>query len=280
MRRLTFFALLFVAASGCASPLSTFQTARTTPKGEFDAHAGVGANVSTGFVGSLTDLGEDAADKARTSIENGETPTLSQEDKENLIGTALSYALFGPTPVFEAGVRYGILDFWDAGVTYTSAGFRFETKFMLMSQQKGQGLDLSVGLTAMNQSYEPPVPGFLQDIFQLEKMTRTDIAVPVLLGKHFGENSFVYGGPKFIYSDLELGFVEQISDATEQAFTADDDLMMFGGVIGTGLGWRYVFVMLELNALYYSYNATILGAEVDVNGMDFYPGLGLRFQFY
>lgn len=279
MSRLAFLAF-FLAATGCASPMSSFQTARTTPKGEFDAHAGAGANVSTGFVGSLTDLGEKASDKARESIKNGETPTLTEEDKQNLIGTALSYALFSPSPVFEAGVRYGILDFWDAGLTYTTAGFRFETKFLLMSQRKGQAMDLSVGVTAMSQTYEPPVPSFLESVLQLEKMSRLDISVPVLAGKHFGENAFVYGGPKFVYTDLELGFIEQISDATEQSFTAEDDLMMFGGVLGTGLGWRYVFVMLELNALYYSYDATILGADVSVNGIDFYPGLGLRFQFY
>ncbi|MEZ4459084.1 MAG: hypothetical protein R3E66_05025 [bacterium] len=275
-----FFALAFVFFSfGCATPMSTLQKARTTPQGRVDVYAGVGANVSSGFIGDLSDLGESAANKADDQIKNGEQPQLTNEDLENLIGTAVSYTLFGPTPVTEFGGRIGILDNWDAGIAYTSAGFKFETKFMFMSQTDGSAVDLSLGLAGLRQTYEPPVPGFLKDIFQLEEMTRTDIALTLLAG---GENrlAFWYGGPKFVYSNLTLGFVEQISDATQNTVTVDDNMLMFGGVIGGGIGWRYVHFLLELNALYYVYSANILDVPVDLTGVDFYPAFGLRIQFY
>lgn len=274
-----FFVVAATSLAGCASPMSTLQTARTTPKGSVDAYIGMGANVSTSLIGSLSDLGKDASDKAKGQIDQGQTPNLTQEDRENIIGAAISYGLFGPAPVAEFGLRYGLLDRWDVGAAYTSAGFKLETKFMFLSQRE-DGLDLSLGVAGQRQTYEPPVPGFLKDLFQLEDIKRTNIAFHLLAGQHFGRGAFVYGGPKVVYTNLELGFIEQISDATENSIVVDDSFIMAGGVVGGGLGWKYVFFMLELNALYYNYESTILETPVAVSGIDFYPAVALRVQFY
>jgi len=271
--------LLVFLMAGCASPMSTLQTARTTPKGEVDAYVGMGANVSTSLIGSLAELGQDSADKARSQIEQGQPANLTQEDRENIIGAAISYGLFGPAPVAELGVRYGILDNWDVGAAYTSAGFKLETKVMFLSQRK-HGLDLSLGVAGQRQTYEPPVPSFLKDIFQLEDIKRTNIALHLLAGQHFGRGAFVSGGPKLVYTNLELGFIQQIYDATSGSVVVDDSVVMAGGVVGGGLGWKYVFFMLELNALYYNYESNILDTPVAVSGIDFYPAVGLRVQFY
>ncbi len=277
MKRLLFF-LVFLMA-GCASPMSTLQTARTTPKGDVDMYVGLGANVSTSLIGSLSELGKDSADKARRQIEQGQSTDLTQEDRENIIGAAISYGLFGPAPVAELGLRYGILDNWDIGAAYTSAGIKLETKFMFLSERE-HGLDLSLGVAGQRQTYEPPVPGFLKDIFQLEDIKRTNIALHLLAGQHFGRGAFVYGGPKVVYTNLELGFIQQINEASAGAVTVDDSFVMAGAVVGGGLGWKYVFFMLELNALYYNYESNILDTPVAVSGMDFYPAVALRVQFY
>ncbi len=277
MKRILFF--LVFSMAGCASPMSTLQTARTTPKGDVDAYVGIGANVSTSLIGSISDLGEDAADKAKAQIDQGQTPNLTQQDRENIIGAAISYGLFGPVPVAEFGVRYGLMERWDVGAAYTSAGFKLETKVMFLSQRT-DGFDLSLGVVGQRQSYEPPVPSFLKDVFQLEDIKRTNIAFNLLAGKHFGRNAFVYGGPKLVYTNLELGFIEQISDSTANSVVVDDSFVMAGAVVGGGLGWKYVFFMLELNALYYNYEATILDTPLAVSGIDFYPALAFRVQFY
>jgi hypothetical protein len=271
-------ALCFLMA-GCASPMSTLQTARTTPKGDVDAYVGMGLNVSTSLLGSLSDLSKEASDKAKAQIALGQTPDLTQDDRESIIAGAISYGLFGPAPVTELGLRYGILDNWDVGAAYTSAGFKLETKFMFLAQRK-DGFDLSLGVAGQRQTYEPPVPGFLKDLFALEDVKRTNIAFHLLAGQHFGRGAFVYGGPKVVYTNLELGFIEQISDATAKSVVVDDSFVMAGAVVGGGLGWKYVFFMLELNALYYSYDSTVLDTPVAVSGIDFYPAVALRVQFY
>ncbi len=270
---------LIALLTGCASSMSTLQTARTTPKGELDAQLGMGANISSSLIGSIATLGESSADRARRQIEENDTENISDEDTKNLIGAAVSFGLFGPSPVTEIGFRYGILDNWDVGAKYTSAGPRLETKIQLMSQTKN-GFDLSVGISGQRQKYEPPVPSFLEDVLQLEDIVRIDVGLQVLAGKHFGDYAFVYGGPKFVYTNLELNLVQQINEASPDSVTVDDGFLMGGAVVGGGLGWKYVFFMLELNALYYSYDAEILGTSVTISGIDFYPTLGMHVQFY
>lgn len=280
--RSTVLAIVAIAAvlTGCAAPLSSFQTARTTPKGEFDMHVGLGANVSPTLINSLSDLGDSAADKAKNSVDNGETPDLTDEDIQNLFGSVIATALFLPLPIFEVGLRYGILDFWDLGAVFTSAGWRLETKFGVLSQLGGDPLDVSVGLVGMRQTFKPPLSDAAEAVITLEEMKRTDIMIPALAGYHVGDWLFVYGGPKLVYTDLELGIVEQVSEASENALNVDDNMLMIGGVAGFGIGYDVVFLQLEINALYYTYSAELLGTQVDVGGLDLYPAGGLRFEFY
>lgn len=265
-----------VVLGACASPMSTFQTGRTTPKGRVEALAGIGTNLASSFIGSVIDSGELAADKVKASIDQGTTPTLSEDETRDLMRTAFSYALLNPLPLTEIGLRYGILDRWDAGLAYTTSGFRFETKVQLLRDP----VDLAVGLQGMRQVFEIPVPSFLKDIFQIEDLSRTDLSVPVVVSHHFGQLGFLYGGPKFFYSFLQAEVLERVSSVAGRTMESGRGMWGVGGLLGGGIGYKYVYFVLEVNVLYYAYSATLLDTEVDLSGVDVYPAMGLKINFH
>lgn len=277
--------LLFMSV-GCAMPMSTFQTGRTTPPLKFQAVTGMGINVSSSFIGAVIDNAETAADKARQAIESGTTPTLSEGELRDLMRGAFAYSLMGPTPLWEIGLRFGILDRWDVGVAYTTSGFRFETKVQLLKEntsRKDPGrvpVDMAIGLQVMHQTFDIPIPDTFKDIFQIEDFSRTDLTIPLIVSRNFGKFGFVYGGPKFVYSFLSADVLEKISTLTGRTVAATRDMWSVGGVIGGGVGYKYVFVMAELNVLYYSYEPTLLDTEVDLSGVNIYPAIGLKFNFH
>lgn len=267
-------------ASGCASPASTLQSARATPQGKFEVHGGIGGHIAPSVFSALFDQAEAASGKAKDYIADDQTPILTDEEKNDIIASAFSMAIVGPTPITEAGVRVGVLPGLDLGVSYTSAGFRGETKFQFLDTLKGAPVDMSIGFQYLRQTTKPPVPDFMKDIFQLEDIVRNDFWFPLLISKHFGDWSYTYGGLKFGYSTLDVQILERLSDATGQEISSGDDLVQFGGVMGGAIGYRYVHLLLEVNALYYQYEARVLGTVVDVSGMTYYPAMGLRVQFY
>ncbi len=286
-RSLLLLLLLHSMFAGCATPMSTFQTGRTTPPLKFQAVTGVGVNVSSSFIGAVIDNAETAADKARQAIDTGKTPELSEGEQRDLMRGAFAYSLMGPTPLYEIGLRFGILDRWDVGVAFTTAGFRFETKVQLLrentSRQKDPGrvpVDLAIGLQVIHQSFDIPIPDTFKDIFQIDDFSRTDLTLPVVVSRNFGKFGFVYGGPKFVYSFLSADVLEKLSTVAGRTVAATRDMWSVGGVVGGGVGYKYVFLMAELNVLYYSYKPTLLDTDVDLSGVNIYPAVGLKINFH
>ncbi len=270
-------AALAAAAAGCASPLSTFHTGRTLPRNRVALTTGLGLNVASTFVSAAVDNAELAADKVRQAATQGQVAPLSEAETRDLVRGAYSYALFSPLPLWELGLRYGILDRWEAGAAYTTSGFRFETKVQLV---KREVLDLALGLQVLHQVLEIPLPSFLKDVLEIEDLSRTDLTVPLLASRHFGPYGFVYGGAKFVYSFLQADVLERVTDLTGRKTDAGGGMWLLGGLVGGGAGYKYVFVMLELNVLYYDYRPQLLGTKVNLSGVDVYPALGLRINFF
>lgn len=275
-----FFAISALVLSGCASPASTLQSARATPQGKFEVHGGIGGHIAPSVFSTLFDQAESASGKAKDYIADDETPVLSDEEKNAIMASMFSMAIVGPTPITEVGLRVGVLPGLDLGVSYTSAGFRGETKFQFLDTEKGAPVDMSIGFQYLRQTTKPPVPEFVQDIFELADIVRNDFWFPLLISQHFGDWAYTYGGLKFGYSTLDMQILERLSDVSGQQISTGDDLIQFGGVIGAAAGFRYVHFLLEVSALYYKYDAQVLDTEVDVSGMTYYPAMGVRIQFY
>lgn len=279
---------VLLLSAGCSAPMSTFHTGRTTPRNRVEAVTGVGLNVASSFIGAVLDSGKVAADKASAAITTGSTPSLSDDEKRDLMRAAFSYALMSPLPLYEVGLRYGILDRWDAGVAYTTSGFRFETKVQLLRRSEkaiAQGrstmpFDLAIGAQALHQVFKIPLPDFLKDVFEIDDFSRTDLTFPLIASRHFGHYGFLYGGLRFSYSILQADVLEKISDVAGKRIESGRGMWSLGGIVGGGIGYKYVFLVLELNVLYYDYGATLLDTKVNLSGVDVYPLLGLKINFY
>ncbi len=268
--------------------MSTLQTARTAPQLRVEAITGMGLNVASSFVGAVLDNAENVSDRVKASAAEGETVPLSDDDKRDLLRAAFTFALMSPVPLSELGLRMGIIDRWDVGVTYTASAFRFDTKVQFLRRsekdvEEGRDtmpFDMAIGAQVLRQVYEIPLPGFLKDVFEIEDLSRTDLTIPVIASRELGDYGFVYGGPKFVWSFLQADVLEKVSAVAGRKIDIGRDMWLLGGFVGGAVGYKYVFVMLEANVLYYDYRATILDADVNLSGVDFYPAIALKFHFY
>jgi len=269
---------LFIGA--CAAPATTLQTARSTPPGEIQAHVGAGMHLAPKVFSVLFQNAESAGKKARSYIEEGETPELTESEQNDLIESALAAAVVGPVPVTEVGLRVGLIEGLDVGASYTSAGFRVESKFQFLDTRHGHFADMSVGFQFFRQTTKPPVHEYVAKVFELEDIVRNDFWLPILLSREFDDIYLAYGGLKLGYSTLDVQILERLTDVSGKQISSGESMVQVGGVMGGGIGYKYIHVLAEVNILYYAYEVTLLERSIDISGLTFYPAMGIRAQFY
>lgn len=268
----------------CIAPMSTFHTGSTVPDNRFELNGGIGLNVDSSFIGGTVDAGRIVADKASEAIEEGEVPstTLTDQEQADLARAALAYALTSPMPVEEIGLRYGLSRRTEIGGTWTSSGFSLHGKYQILGPRlhADDPMDLSVALQYQHQAWSLPIPGWLSAVLDIEDMSRNDLVVPVIAGHTWGDVGFLYGGPKAFLSFIRADLLEKVTDLAGTSSDASGLLWGGGGVIGGGVGYRYVFLLLEVNVVGYSFRPELLGEEISFTGVDVYPAIGLRGKLY
>lgn len=266
---------------GCALPMSTLQTGRTVPPGQVEIDGAVGVNVSTAFIGSTVSTGRVLVDEAWESVEDGEPADLNAEEREDVYRFAFASSLFLPAPIQEGAFRVGVVRHFDLGLRMSTAGLGAETRYQFLDAREGDPLDLAVGLLLYRQSFDVPLPFPLSRLVDLGKTSRLDVSVPVAISRDFDEYGYVYGGARFQVSRLKLDLVQSITDLAGVDLAVESAPMFGAGAwAGGGVGYRYVFVFAEVDAIYMSWNPTVDGRNVAVRGIDFYPTFGLKLRSY
>ena len=276
----TFFLLL----AACIAPMSSFHTGRAAPYHQLEMNAGVGVNLDSSFVGSTVQTGRVVAEEAVDAIDNGELPALDAHQEAILCEAALAYALASPFPVAQVGVQYGLARQTEVGLMWTSSGFGGHVKYQFLGRdvRADDPFDLAFALQVQRQSWSLPIPGadLVTKVLDIEDFSRTDVIVPVIASVELGEYGALYGGPRFFWSAIEAELVEKLSDLAGQTTVVSGGMYGGGGVLGGSLGYRYVYVMAELNVVGYRYEPVFLGNQVRYRGVDVYPALGMKVNLY
>ncbi|MFY0577374.1 hypothetical protein ACN28S_26370 [Cystobacter fuscus] len=131
MRLLLLLALL--TATGCASTLSTMQTAKPLARGQFQVSGATGAFAPVGQLGSLMEQGIAQGKAIKKAVQSGEPYRLPEEDAQRLLGVGLALAVAPPGASNELMVRAGLLDSHslDVGLRLSSTSLRFDGKVRL-----------------------------------------------------------------------------------------------------------------------------------------------------
>lgn len=275
-------ALVAAALTGCASTLSTMDTARTMNPGQWRVNLATGVYVPAGAVIRLAANG---VDLGRTLISENRDPTTAELDK--LFEAGLALAVLPIAPVQELQIRTGIVDNLDAGFRLATTGARLDVKYRFF-QSADSRHHLSIGLGGSKYFFSGPVFDALAFV-KVEDFSRYDVEVPLLYTYEAGDIFRFYGGAKFIRSwfsmSSKLVRAQSVaeSNGSPTFFRSEEQMTFAGATFGIMLGYKHVFVSAELTSglviaepAIYSF-VTKQPEKRNLGGATFFPALGLVF---
>jgi hypothetical protein len=283
-------ALAIALAPGCATTLSTMQTARTLAPGQVQVTGGMGVFLPVGNLIRVVDTGIDQGEEARDAVDEGRPYALSEEDQQKLLtaGVALMVAPPGVSP--ELMVRVGVVDRVDVGLRYSGISLRADAKVLLFHGGDSDGgrmetgqrsYDVALGLGAARHFFSSPVLDVLE-VVEMGDFSRYDVEVPLYVSADFGDVFKLYGAPKYVYSHTRMD--ERLVDFSRQGkpvsgfdatLPASVDSHFVGSTVGLALGYRYVYLFAELTGGYVFCKPTLFGVERNLGGVTLYPAFGL-----
>ncbi|MFP2933998.1 hypothetical protein ACLESO_54515, partial [Pyxidicoccus sp. 3LG] len=284
-------AALLALAPGCATTLSTMQTARTLAPGQVQVSGGMGVFIPVGTLVEVVDSGIDQGEEARDAVDEGRPYTLTEEAQERLLtaGVALMVAPPGANP--ELMLRVGVVDRVDVGLRYSGISLRVDAKVHLLHggtadregrMEPGQhSYDVALGVGAARHFFSSPVLDVLE-VVQMGDFSRYDVEVPLYLSADFGDIFKLYGAPKYVYSHtrLDARLVDYSREGKpvtgfDAALPATVGSHFVGSTVGMALGYRYVYLFAELTGGYIFCNPVLFGEKLNLGGVTVFPAFGI-----
>ncbi|MBI5543958.1 MAG: hypothetical protein HY901_08735 [Deltaproteobacteria bacterium] len=284
---LAFLAAAVALGTGCATTLSTMDTARTVRPGHVQIHGAYGLHLPVGsMVKGAVATGEAVAD----SIESGQV-AISPEQAQQLYEAGIATALTPPSTQWEMAVRTGLFENLDVGLRYSTNALRLDLKFRFLHlgvDDEGKSHHMSIGLGASRYLFNNPVFEVL-DYLELSDFSRWDLEVPLLYSWEYRRYFVFYTGLKYIYSSLELDenlyeiqkHVTNMADIAPITDHVRSSMHLFGGTVGLGGGWKYVWVYTELTMGYTRLRPHLYSfvdgktKQRNLDGFSIYPAIGI-----
>lgn len=294
MRLLPLLALL--TATGCASTLSTMQTAKPLARGQFQVSGAVGVFTPVGQLGSLIGQGIDQGKAIRDTVKSGQPYHLPEEEAQRLLGVGMALAVAPPGVANELMVRAGLLESntLELGLRLSTTSLRLDGKVRLahggdpddssLPDYQRKSYDLALGVGYSRHIFKSPVLDALE-IVQVDEFSRWDLEVPVYLSMDLGDIFKVYAAPKYIYSRTSLD--SRLVDVSREgqdvsgfdlSLPAEVTSHFYGASVGFALGYKYVHLFAELTGGYTDCRPVVFGQRRDLGGVTLYPSIGIAFK--
>jgi hypothetical protein len=270
--------LLLPLASGCAATLSGFQPAHVAEQGHVTAEVGWDVSAPTGTISRTIDAGKTLARAA-------DSQSLNDSQRRQVIEAGANLAIDPPAAVMHAGLAFVPITGWELALRWSSGAWRAGFRHQFLRQDR-HGVDLTMGLGVSRFSYEFPIHEVI-DIIRLDDFTRWSLDIPLLVGKH-GSWYRLWGGPRLIFSRYDSAMTLHLpaaggSPAEVVAASVGGNATFVGGQGGVALGYRHVFLGLELTIVRLISHAHLDLAgqrqDADLSGLIIYPGIALMGEF-
>lgn len=271
-----------MALTACTAPAFLAQTGRVTPKGSVRATVGTGYQIAT----SAGELVSDAKDLA-----NGVSPRPCSNDPARScfrvedVRPALRlvrHALVSPFGAYtELSARYGFADRFDVGVHLGSGAKRIDLAWQVLRPPDPRGDGVAALLVA---SYGTRSLSGIGEIvrFVAGGADLTDHEVAFVVGRQWRRWAQLYGGARYVFADWALDIAPTLpidyggGDVREVLTgTGGGSIHHGGAVFGGALGYRQVFLGVELDVTYYRGTARILSEPLTLGGVAFMPAVYL-----
>ncbi len=302
--------VLALAATGCATSLSTLQIARPVEPKHFQVSVGAGLYAPLGSVGSVVAQGVKQAEAATAAAKAGTPYSLSPDDQQDLLTAGIGLAVLTPGFGYEMSARTGLMNNLDVGLRYNVTSLRLDTKYRLLHAGNGaerplpgsmpvggapdaplqsppatRSYDLAIGLGVSRYFFSNPVFSVLEYV-QLDDFSRWDFEVPLYLSAEFGEVFKLYAAPKYVYSRTTLdeklvNYSEEATNLTGFDVTLPTEVHshFVGSTIGMAVGYRWVHLMLEMTGGYTFCDPVVFGQRRKLGGVTLQPAVALNFRF-
>jgi hypothetical protein len=284
--------LALALVTGCASNLSTLQTAKPLARGQFQVSLGAGAFIPAGQIVDVVDVAIDEGKRIKKQVQNNEKVNLTEEDQQRLLSAGLALAVAPPGLVHEFAIRAGLADDWDVGLRYSGISWRLDTKVRILHSGDGEevpenqrrSVDVAVGLAGARHLFKSPVLDVLE-IVQIDDFSRWDVEIPLYVSTDFGDILRLYAAPKYVLSRTKLdekliNFAEQGKDVTgfDVGLPARVKSEFVGSTFGVSLGYKYVHVFAEVTGGYNFCKPEVFGQRRNLGGVTIYPSVGIAFR--
>ncbi|HYO60002.1 hypothetical protein [Archangium sp.] len=288
--------LALLTATGCASTLSTLQTAKPLARGQFQVSGAVGFFTPVGQLGALIDEGIVQGRSIKEIVESGQPYQLPEAEAQKLLGVGMALAVAPPGPANELMIRTGLLEAntLDVGLRLSTTSLRLDGKvrlahggdpdFSTEPDYRRKSYDLAIGVGVSRHLFKSSVLDVLE-IVKIDEFSRWDVEVPVYLSMDLGDIFKLYAVPKYIYSrtslDSKLVDISQSGqDVTgfDLALPARVSSHFFGASLGFALGYKYVHLYAELTGGYTDCRPIIFGQRRDLGGVTLYPSVGIAIK--
>jgi len=270
--------LVLLLASGCAATLSGFQPAHVPDQGHVSAEFGWDVSAPTGTISRTLDAG-------RTLARAADSRSLSDGERRQLIEAGANLAIDPPAAVMHVGVAFVPIASWELSLRWSSGAWRAGFRHQFLTQERN-GLDLSAGLGVSRFSYEFPIHEIIS-VIRLDDFTRWSLDFPLLVGKH-GSWYRWWTGPRLLLSRYDSAMTLSLpatanTSAEVVAASVGGNATFLGGQVGAALGYRYIFLGLELTIVRLISHAHLDLAgqrqDADLGGLIIYPGIALMGEF-
>lgn len=283
---------LVVVGSGCATNLSTMQTAKTLRPGQFRIAGGAGVYIPAGqVVGAISEgvsLVKDGVDAANTH----QNFQFTEDHQDKVLTAAVALVTLPPAAGWEISGRYGVVENLDVGVRWGLNALRADAKYRLLHggdlEGEGQGgrksYDLAIGVGVSKYFFSNPVLDVLEKV-KLADFSRWDLEVPLYMSADFNPYFGIYFVPKWVFShtdfDLKVLEIAQECGCYEEKFQVPGavDMHFVGATGGIRAGLPKLSFFMEVTAGRTFVNPKILGKERDLGGVTLYPSIGLAGTF-
>ena len=175
--------------------------------------------------------------------------------------------------------RVGLTEDLEAGLRWSSALWKGDLKYRLGAPEAKTQYAIMGGV-AHHTGYAASALSSLYDILdyvELGDYSRTDADLALIISREWGEWFKLYGAARYLISwisiDADLGEIESMAELPPTDLNTR--MHMYGLTGGLMLGYRYLFLNLEMSVLRMNYAPKILGEERDLSGYQVTPTWGL-----
>jgi hypothetical protein len=274
---------LLSAAAGCSAPAFLGQTGRVTPRHSVRAAAGTGYQLATGAAGVVSDVEKLAGAVQRHPCSDDPSRSCYRAEDLRPVLRLFRHALVSPFGSHsELSARYGFARRFDAGVHLGTGGGKRADLAWQVSGPTDPGVDgpaamVLVGYGKRSLSGIGTIVDFLPGEANL-----TDVEVAFVAGRQWQKFAQLYGGLRYLRSDWTLDVVPELpidygAGEVQQRLVGTNGgrIHHTGGVVGGALGYRQVYLGLELDLTWYRGTARVLFEDLDFSGLAVMPAVYL-----